>query len=264
MNVSVGEEHSLFLSDNGNVFAVGKNNWGQCGIGSFSDKVMDITELPLLKQKNIKIKCIASGSDHNLLLDTNGKCMSFGYNGHGQLGNNTRNHSHTPQIIETLKDETTIKIQCGFLHNIVTVHPNKHYSFAENVYNICLTNDRNSVVLKPYEIDANVHKITTKIILSVHLGECTTSIIVCDSKTMELEREKNEKDKMEQKPEDSKNIVLSETDEKTIELIGKQMNEMTSEMVKMRNETTNEMVKMRKETKEERKEMRSEMVEMRK
>eukprot|EP01084_Bolivina_argentea_P180975 312615_1 len=64
------------------------------------------------------------------------------------------------------------------------------------------------------------------------------------------EENKNEEEKMKQ---ESKNIVLSETDEKTIELIGKQMNEMTSEMVKMR-----------KETKEERKEMRSEMVEMRK
>eukprot|EP01084_Bolivina_argentea_P215268 365464_1 len=125
MNVSVGGNHSLFLSDNGNVFAVGKNNVGQCGIGSFSDEVMDITEVPLLKQKNIKIKCIASGRYHNLLLDTNDKCMSFGYNGEGQSGNNTETNSHTPQIIETLKHETTIKIQCGGYHNIVRVHRNK-------------------------------------------------------------------------------------------------------------------------------------------
>eukprot|EP01083_Nonionella_stella_P155392 501962_1 len=40
------------------------------------------------------------------------------------------------------------------------------------------------------------------------------------------EENKNEKEKMKQ---ESKNIVLSETDEKTIELIGKQMNEMTRE-----------------------------------
>eukprot|EP01084_Bolivina_argentea_P031930 59072_1 len=107
MDVSVGGYHSLFLSDNGNVFAVGRNSLGEYGIGSFAKTVMNITELSLLKQKNIKIKCIASGGHHNLLLDTNDKCMSFGFNNHGQLGNNTRNTSHTPQIIETLKDETT-------------------------------------------------------------------------------------------------------------------------------------------------------------
>lgn len=50
----------------------------------------------------MKIKMIAAGEMHSMVLTTTGLIFSFGYNSQGQLGhNNTENYCY-PKLVETI------------------------------------------------------------------------------------------------------------------------------------------------------------------
>eukprot|EP01084_Bolivina_argentea_P077889 141339_1 len=188
IDISVGSDHSLFLSNAGKVFSVGYNKYGQCGCGignnTTANKITEICEIETFTNNNVKIKIITSGYAHNLLIDNNNKCWSFGRNTYGQCGNNTTNNIHTPQIISSLiKDESVSEVKCGYNHSMVKINgkkEKKYFLFGQNDKNQCVTNDGKGKILIPNEINNKISKITNKKIKSIHLGWSTTTIIVCD------------------------------------------------------------------------------------
>ncbi|TCL65887.1 alpha-tubulin suppressor-like RCC1 family protein [Hydrogenispora ethanolica] len=96
--VATGDEYSLVLK-NGQVYAWGRNNYGQLGIGSYTDKAAP-TQIPDLSG----ITQIATGKYHSLALKNDGTLYAWGYNNTGQVGNGTTssaNHPNAPQIVLT-------------------------------------------------------------------------------------------------------------------------------------------------------------------
>ncbi|WP_198134546.1 RCC1 domain-containing protein [Geotalea uraniireducens] len=94
--IAAGGAFSVAVDNNGAVWAWGYNGFGQLGNKSTTDSnvpvqvvLEDGTPLP-------NIKAIAAGLDHVLALDSNGAIWAWGYNGLGQLGNNTTINSSTP------------------------------------------------------------------------------------------------------------------------------------------------------------------------
>ena len=80
-----GLDHSLALSAEGRVWVWGRNDLGQLGLGYRSeDPVTKPVELENLGSR--KIVDAAAGTDHTLLVDTEGKVYTMGSNLHGQLG----------------------------------------------------------------------------------------------------------------------------------------------------------------------------------
>lgn len=82
IDICCGAEHSLFLANNGKVYACGSNEGFQLGVVTKSM----IRRKPIPIALEVSVSQISCGRTHSYLLDTNGSVWSFGSNAHGQLG----------------------------------------------------------------------------------------------------------------------------------------------------------------------------------
>jgi alpha-tubulin suppressor-like RCC1 family protein len=99
--VAAGYSHSLFLTDQGKVWAAGYNNVGQLGDGTLISRStpVEVQGLPG------KVAAIAAGYDFSYFLMESGKVFATGQNLGGQLGDNTETSKSTP--VEVLVSDVT-------------------------------------------------------------------------------------------------------------------------------------------------------------
>lgn len=83
VHMATGRQHCLLVTDEGEVFACGKNAMGQCGIGKGKESACKPTKINL----DAHIKSVACGDDFSLLLSDTGVLYSVGSSENGYLGN---------------------------------------------------------------------------------------------------------------------------------------------------------------------------------
>ncbi|KRX04844.1 Regulator of chromosome condensation 1/beta-lactamase-inhibitor protein II [Pseudocohnilembus persalinus] len=110
VQISCGFQHSVLLSDKGEVFTLGLNKKGALGVETA--KLENYQPVQVESLKNQKIVKIGTGLDFTLALNDKGQLFSWGNNNYGQLGNGTDVMSITPQKVQ----HGALKIQnisCG-------------------------------------------------------------------------------------------------------------------------------------------------------
>ena len=80
-DISAGQNHTLFLNEEGKLFSCGKNEFGQCGEVSTQKYIKDPVPV-YIPEKCIKIAC---GTKHSLALGKSGVLYGFGCKINGQL-----------------------------------------------------------------------------------------------------------------------------------------------------------------------------------
>ncbi|KAA0194131.1 hypothetical protein HAZT_HAZT005946 [Hyalella azteca] len=83
---AVGRNHSLFLTDDGTVYACGDNKSGQCGVGNNTAVITTPTKIDFKEGRISKVAC---GAEFSMIIDKRGYLYSFGCPEYGQLGHNT-------------------------------------------------------------------------------------------------------------------------------------------------------------------------------
>ncbi|VUZ45338.1 unnamed protein product [Hymenolepis diminuta] len=102
VEIACGYWHSACLTDTGDVYTWGSNEFGQLGCGSINlerskninnpliamDSCINLSPLPIPVElpDDVSIFAIACGSRHTVCLSENNDLFSFGWNGFGQLG----------------------------------------------------------------------------------------------------------------------------------------------------------------------------------
>jgi alpha-tubulin suppressor-like RCC1 family protein len=89
--------HTLFLADDGSLYACGYNANGQLGIGNTTNQ-----STPQLLSKSDWVKIYAmgvSGGGFSAGIDTSGNLYTWGWNGRGQLGIGSTTSQSTPQLV---------------------------------------------------------------------------------------------------------------------------------------------------------------------
>ncbi|XP_055382025.1 protein RCC2 homolog [Condylostylus longicornis] len=86
IQAAAGRNHTLFLSDNGTVYACGDNKSGQCGIGNTQPIVQNATRINYRGPPIVRVAC---GAEFSAILDIKGNLYTFGLPEYGQLGHNT-------------------------------------------------------------------------------------------------------------------------------------------------------------------------------
>ncbi len=133
--IAAGSNFSLALDFNGKVYAWGANSSGQLGnnsdVQSLVPIAVDITGVLAGKI----ITAIDAGDYFSLALDSDGKVYAWGYNGNGQLGNNSLTKSSIPVAVDmtgVLAGKTITKINAGSNFAMVLSSAGKAYTWGRN------------------------------------------------------------------------------------------------------------------------------------
>ncbi|KAL5581573.1 hypothetical protein UlMin_014015 [Ulmus minor] len=108
--VSCGGFFTMALTEDGKLWNWGANSNYELGRG---DKVGGWKPKPIPSLENVRVIQIASGGYHSLALTDEGKVLSWGHGGHGQLGHSSIQSQKVPTVIEALADERVVYIACG-------------------------------------------------------------------------------------------------------------------------------------------------------
>ena len=91
LKISTGRSHSLLLTDKGELWGCGANNFGQLGLGNTKTAAKDCLKFVRIPFANpsAKIRDIACGYDFSLVCCWEGHMYSFGHPEYGVLGHGT-------------------------------------------------------------------------------------------------------------------------------------------------------------------------------
>lgn len=111
LKIVAGQNHSIGIDKNGQVWSWGWNAQGQLGDNSVTSRRTPVSVAGAVKT----IYEISAGANHSNAIDGTGLVWSWGFNGSGQLGDNTTISKNTPvSIVGTRK--TFCKISSGDSH----------------------------------------------------------------------------------------------------------------------------------------------------
>jgi len=114
-SVHAGGFHSFAISKSGAVFGWGKNTFGQLGVCDTTDRWYPTLVKALRLQK---VKAIACGEDHTVVLTSEGGVFTFGHGQFGQLGHNSTNNEINPKKVFELMGRRVTQIAAGRRHTI--------------------------------------------------------------------------------------------------------------------------------------------------
>ncbi|XP_078259608.1 putative E3 ubiquitin-protein ligase HERC3 isoform X3 [Rhinoraja longicauda] len=117
IQVTCGNNHSLALSKDGQVFAWGQNTFGQLGLGTRGPLSCDPQTVKSFS--GVPVAQITAGGEHSFALTVSGTVFAWGRNNHGQLGLNDTEDTLTPKHVQILSCKSTIFISCGEEHTAV-------------------------------------------------------------------------------------------------------------------------------------------------
>ena len=127
--LAAGDSDSLALTTSGKIWAWGWNNYGELGTGSTTNSSVPVSvtiptsSFTTLLSSLPNVVAIAAGPYHSLALRNDGTVWTWGYNGSGQLGNNTTTSSSSP--LEVVSPTGT-----GYLTGIVAISAGHDHSLA--------------------------------------------------------------------------------------------------------------------------------------
>lgn len=127
-----GRHHTIFITANGEGYACGLNNNGQCGTGNIK-KGKGVEDTLLTPQLSAVSKCVKAscGAEFTMWM-CDGKLYSAGLPQYGQLGHGDDHQYNasdssikmvfdpqpTPKMIATLANKTVCNVACGHNHTI--------------------------------------------------------------------------------------------------------------------------------------------------
>lgn len=145
LNLEAGESidkidasnHTMVLTSEGRLLVWGYNFFGQLGIDTDIQHTTptDITDAFGIQNQD-RLRDIAAGSSHSLVVSEAGRVFTFGNNANGQLGNNTTTSSDAPVEITNRfalnSDDQIIAVYGGRIRSAALSENGEIFSFGRN------------------------------------------------------------------------------------------------------------------------------------
>jgi alpha-tubulin suppressor-like RCC1 family protein len=133
--IAAGYYHNLAQCTEGSLVAWGRNSYGQLGNNSTTDSStpVDITRSGVLN--GLTVAQFAAGSDHSLVLCTDGSLAAWGRNNYGQLGEGSGANSALPVEVDStdvLAGKIVTNISAGGWHNLALCSDGTLAAFGRN------------------------------------------------------------------------------------------------------------------------------------
>lgn len=127
-----------YITESGKLFMMGHNGYGELGLGDTSNR-----NVPTLVMEDVEyIQAISSGtySYHRtyLIIKKDGTLWTWGYNGNGQVGDNTTTQRNSPVQIDFDNVDKIVQISQGGnssqTHWNILLNDGRVYSWGDNDY----------------------------------------------------------------------------------------------------------------------------------
>ncbi|KAJ0392770.1 hypothetical protein P43SY_009330 [Pythium insidiosum] len=175
-DIAGGNEVLAVLARDGTLFTCGLNKSGQCGNGTFEERVLVASPVRALAGIPIEMIAAANGCEHMLAVATDGAVYSWGYNDRGQLGlGSTISKSHTPRLVESLRDKYVVtSAAVSYHHSAVITSAGELLTFGMNDCGQ-LGLDHTQHQHTPQLVDALSSQVVTKVACGLYHTVVTTA-----------------------------------------------------------------------------------------
>lgn len=129
--VATGGDHSLYVTSNGFLYAMGYDGYGELGDtngGFIGGNPQYVTRPEMITNG---VTAVAAGADHSLFIMTNGSLWAMGNNEWGQLGNGNTNNQYAPVMIEP---SNVTAIACGQNHSLFLMSDGSLWGMGSDFY----------------------------------------------------------------------------------------------------------------------------------
>ena len=182
--ISSGADHCLAIDSNGQIYAWGKNQYGQLGNASTNDSNIPVIINDSGDFVNKNITYLAAGHNHSFAVGLDGDVFSWGNNFFGQLGNGTTIERHTPSRIEANLGATITQITSFYQHSAVLTADGHIHTWGWNTQSQ-IGNNTTTNTLSPIQV--NFSSLLNRDITSITFdGVEALSFNVVDGKTIEV------------------------------------------------------------------------------
>jgi alpha-tubulin suppressor-like RCC1 family protein len=121
--VAAGNGHSLYLTNDGNLWTMGYNVHGELGDGTTADRGTPV-------QVASNVIAVAAGDYHSLYITADGNLWAMGFNSTGQLGDGTTTSRRTPVQVAS----NVIAVTAGSSHSLYITDDGKLWAMGANYY----------------------------------------------------------------------------------------------------------------------------------
>lgn len=149
--LTVGRDHTCVIASDNRAYCWGYNSYGQLGSeGGTCSGNIGCSLVPVAVDTSgvlagLTIQSVAPGRDHTCAIASNGRAYCWGYNLHGELGNNSYVNSRAPVAVDTtgaLAGKTVQQIAVGSSHSCAIASDNRAYCWGDNPYDELGNNSR--------------------------------------------------------------------------------------------------------------------------
>ncbi|CAL9229683.1 unnamed protein product [Arabidopsis halleri] len=155
-SVALGSEHSVAVTDGGEVLSWGGGGSGRLGHGHQSSlfgilrSKSEFTPRLIKELEGIKVKNVAAGLLHSACTDENGSAFMFGERSINKMGFGGVRNATTPSIISEVPYAE--EVACGGYHTCVVTRGGELYTWGSNE-NGCLGTDSTYVSHSPVRVE---------------------------------------------------------------------------------------------------------------
>ena len=135
--IAAGSQHMVAVDSDGTVYAWGYNAQGQLGNNTTTNSTVPIAVIASGALLGKTVTQVAAGGSHTAALSSDGRVYAWGYNGYGQLGNNTTTNSSVPVAATTtgvLVGKTVTQVAAGSNHTVALTSDGSTYGWGRNSY----------------------------------------------------------------------------------------------------------------------------------
>lgn len=135
--MSAGSAHSLYVSEEGALFATGDRSAGKLGLGLMDADAPPEQLTPArvrFGSARTRIRQASAWHAHSLAVSTAGGLYSFGNGGKGRLGHGDQLSQHRPKKVRALAGKTVAYAAAGEVHSVVLTCDGQALAFGDPIF----------------------------------------------------------------------------------------------------------------------------------
>jgi prepilin-type N-terminal cleavage/methylation domain-containing protein len=167
-SITAGGSSTCVIASDNLAYCWGFNSHGQLGNNSTTQSLVPVAVDTTGVLSGKTIKSIIARSWRTCAVASDNQAYCWGYNGNGQLGNNSTTESHFPVAVANLGGKTVTSINGGYSNGCVTTSDNQIYCWGFNSHGQ-LGNNSTTQSLVPVAVDTT-GVLSGKTIVSISAG----------------------------------------------------------------------------------------------